>query len=123
MTSFFEQLKRRNVFRTAATYGALSWVVLQVIDLSSAIFGLPDELMRYLTIVLAIGLVPVVIVSWIYELTPEGIQREEKVPADTPYRRHIAHRVAARTSSFLFRRQEVDIATIGRLRQPETVVS
>ena len=45
MSGLFEQFKRRNVFRAAATYAALSWVLLQVIDLTTPILGLPDSLM------------------------------------------------------------------------------
>jgi TolB-like protein/tetratricopeptide (TPR) repeat protein len=89
----FEQLKRRNVFRVAATYLALSWVLLQVVDIVLPLLGLPDSLMRTTAIILALGLIPVLVFSWIFEITPEGIQKESEIPSDSPYRLKSGHRM------------------------------
>jgi TolB-like protein/predicted TPR repeat methyltransferase len=93
MSGLFEQLKRRNVFRAAATYAALSWVLLQVIDLSTPILGLPDSLMRIATIILLLAFIPVLIVSWVYEMTPEGLKRDTPTAEESPYRQHIASKM------------------------------
>jgi len=93
MSSLFEQLKKRNVFRAAATYFALSWVLLQIVDIASPIVGLPDSIMRTLTIILAIGLVPVLVVSWLYEITSEGMKRESAVAQDSPSRDMLARKM------------------------------
>jgi adenylate cyclase len=73
------ELKRRNVLRVGAAYLALAWLVVQVLDTLAPLFGLTEATARLIVIVLAIGLVPVLIVSWLFELTPEGFKRESEV--------------------------------------------
>src|SRR5204863_8667255 len=43
-------------------------------------FGAPDWLPRSVVILLAIGFIPALIFSWVFELTPEGLKRDEDVP-------------------------------------------
>ena len=85
------ELKRRNVLRVAAAYLALAWLGVQVLDTLAPLFGLGEAVARLIVIVMAIGLVPVLVVSWLFELTPEGIRRERDVDHELP-----AHRDAAR---------------------------
>ena len=77
--SLFSELKRRNVFRVAVAYVVMSWLLLQVADVLLQAFAVPDWAFRLIFLVLAIGLVPVVIFAWAFELTPEGLKREEDV--------------------------------------------
>jgi TolB-like protein/Flp pilus assembly protein TadD len=93
MSRLFEQLKRRNVIRAAATYVALSWVLLQIVDLISPILGLPDRVMQVMAVVLVLGLIPAMIVSWIYEITPDGVQKEKELAEDAPGRQIIARKM------------------------------
>ena len=72
--SFFNELKRRNVLRVAAAYIVASWLIIQVVETLFPVFGLADGTIRVVVIVLAIGLVPIVIVSWAFEVTPEGLK-------------------------------------------------
>jgi len=46
-------------------------------------FGVPDWAVRFVVIVLALGFLPALIISWAYELTPEGLKREKDVIRDT----------------------------------------
>ena len=80
--SLLSELKRRNVFRVAAAYLVLSWLLLQVADLLLPAFGAPDWVLRVLVLVLCVGLVATVVFSWAYELTPEGLKREHEVDRD-----------------------------------------
>ena len=80
--SVWQQLKDRNVVRVAAIYLAASWLVLQVADLLVDIYDLPQILLRWLGIILALGLPAVLALSWVYEWTPEGIVRESGHPMD-----------------------------------------
>jgi len=92
----FTELKRRNVFRVSAAYLVFAWLLLQVLDVVGPILGLPDAIARYLLFLLVVGIVPVVIVAWVYELTPQGIRREdgaEAHPVATPRRNHRLDRV------------------------------
>ncbi|MEM1438074.1 MAG: hypothetical protein AAF545_04760 [Pseudomonadota bacterium] len=77
--SFLAELKRRNVFRMAALYAVASWLVLQVADVLVGVLGVPDWTMRFVLMLLLLGLPFALIFSWVYELTPEGLKRERDV--------------------------------------------
>ena len=82
--SLFEQLKRRNVIRIAAAYLAVSWLLVQIAETLLPVFGFGNGPIRILVIVLAIGFLPALILSWLFELTPEGIKRDEEVDHSQP---------------------------------------
>lgn len=80
--SLYSELKRRNVFRVALLYLVSSWVVLQVADVGVSLLGLPDWTGRFIFLLLVIGFPLVIVFSWIYEITPDGIKRETEVEVD-----------------------------------------
>jgi adenylate cyclase len=82
--SFFAELRRRNVLRVAAAYVVSSWLVIQVVETLFPVFGLSDAAIRIVVIVLAIGFVPVVILAWAFELTPEGLKPDKDVNHSQP---------------------------------------
>ena len=71
--SLFSELKRRNVLRVAIAYLAVSWLLIQIVETLFPIFGLSEELVRLFVILLVTGFPLVLIFSWLYELTPEGV--------------------------------------------------
>src|SRR5712672_2284532 len=77
--NFFAELKRRNVIRAAGLYLVGAWLVVQVAGTVLPMFGGPNWLPRTIVVLLAIGFVPAVIFSWVFELTPEGLKRYEDV--------------------------------------------
>ena len=77
--SFLAELKRRNVFRAAAAYVILAWLVLQVSDVVLSNIAAPAWVFRVLLLFLAVGLPFVLFFAWAFELTPEGIRRESEV--------------------------------------------
>jgi hypothetical protein len=77
--SFFADLKRRNMFRVAAAYVIVAWVVIQVVETVFPAFGFGDAAVRIAVIVLSVGFVPVLIFVWIFELTPEGLKKEKDI--------------------------------------------
>src|SRR5438552_8101298 len=77
--NFFAELKRRNVLRMAGLYLVGAWLVVQVAGTVLPMFGAPEWLPRTIVVLLAIGFVPAVIFSWIFELTPQGLKREDDV--------------------------------------------
>jgi adenylate cyclase len=81
--SFFEELKRRNVVRVAAAYLALAWLVVQIVETLFPMFGISDAVARVVVIVLGIGFIPVLVLSWVFELTPEGLKRDAEVDHDS----------------------------------------
>ena len=77
--SLFEELKRRNVFRIAIAYLAGGWLLIQIVETIFPAFGLGDFAVRMTVIVFAIGLIPILIIAWAFELTPEGLKKESDV--------------------------------------------
>ena len=77
--NFFAELKRRNVVRMAGLYLVGAWLLTQVTSTVLPMFGAPDWLPRSVVILLAIGFVPALIFSWVFELTPQGLKRDEDV--------------------------------------------
>ncbi len=72
---FLAELKRRNVIRVGVAYVVVAFALLQGADLVLPALLLPDWTFRLL-VLLVIFLFPIVLVlSWIYDLTPEGVQR------------------------------------------------
>ena len=81
--SLLAELRRRNVLRVAAAYIAVSWLLIQVVETLFPVFGLSDAAIRGVVIVLAIGFVPTVVVSWAFELTPAGFVRDSEVDRES----------------------------------------
>ena len=77
--NFFAELKRRNVFRMAGLYLVGAWLLVQVAGTVLPMFGAPDWLPRSIVILLALGFLPALIFSWVFELTPQGLKRDEDV--------------------------------------------
>ncbi len=77
--NFFAELKRRNVIRFAGLYLVGAWLLTQVASTVLPMFGAPDWLPRSIVILLSIGFVPALIFSWVFELTPQGLKRDEDV--------------------------------------------
>lgn len=77
--SFFEELKRRNVFRVGIAYLVVAWIVLQLTDVSVSLLDLPQSIGSFVYLLIAIGFLVALVLSWIYELTPEGMTLEKNV--------------------------------------------
>lgn len=77
--NLFEELRRRNVFRIAIAYGAFAWLIVQLVETVLPVFGVSEAVIRTIFIVLAIGFIPALVFSWVYELTPEGLKREKEI--------------------------------------------
>lgn len=74
MGNFFQELKRRKVFRVGAVYAVVSWVIIQVADTLFPALQLPDWTITFITVLLILGFFPVLIAAWAYEVTTEGIK-------------------------------------------------
>lgn len=80
--SFFNELKRRNVFKASAAYLVMAWLLIQVADIVLPALGAPAWVPRTITFVLILGFPVVLILAWAYELTPEGIKKTRNVPLE-----------------------------------------
>ncbi|MGI9200745.1 MAG: tetratricopeptide repeat protein [Woeseiaceae bacterium] len=81
--SLINELKRRNVLRVAAAYVVTAWLIIQVVETIFPIYELSDSAIRYVITALAIGFVPVIVLAWIFEFTPEGIKRDSDVDVES----------------------------------------
>jgi peptidoglycan/LPS O-acetylase OafA/YrhL len=74
--TFIRELKRRNVFRVAAAYAVVAWLIAQVAELALDSFGAPDWVIRTVLFLLFAGFPLALVFAWAFELTPEGIRRD-----------------------------------------------
>ncbi|MDX1460571.1 MAG: hypothetical protein R3348_05890, partial [Xanthomonadales bacterium] len=81
--SLIQELKRRNVFRVAIAYVVVAWLILQVVDVVLNNIEAPGWVFQVTLLLLGIGFIVVVIFSWVFELTPEGIKLESEVDRST----------------------------------------
>ena len=77
--SLYHELKRRNVIRVAMAYVVTAWLIIQVVETILPAFGYSDVALRYVVIVLAVSFIPVLVLSWAFEITPEGLKKEADV--------------------------------------------
>ena len=77
--SLFNEIKRRNVHRVGLVYLASSWLLVQIAETIFPLFGFEDTAARLVVVVLGIGLIPALVFSWVFELTPEGLKKESEV--------------------------------------------
>ncbi len=85
--SLVAELRRRNVFRVAAAYLVVGWLLTEVLTTILPTLGAPDWASRAVILIFAFGFIPAVVISWFYELTPEGIKRDHEVTRDEGHRR------------------------------------
>jgi len=80
--NLFAELRRRNVFRMGGLYLVAAWLLIQVSGTVLPMLDAPAWLPRTILFLLALGFIPALIFSWVYELTPEGLRREGEVPVE-----------------------------------------
>lgn len=80
--SFVRELKRRNVFRVAAIYVVVSWLLMQIGDIMFPALRLPDWTSTLLVAFLILGLPLALVFAWAFELTPDGVVRTSEVPEE-----------------------------------------
>ncbi len=91
--SLIAELKRRNVIRMAGLYLVGAWLIVQVSSTVLPMFDAPAWLPRSIVIVLAVGFVPTLIFSWVFELTPDGLKRDGEMTPGESIAPQIARRI------------------------------
>jgi TolB-like protein/Flp pilus assembly protein TadD len=79
---FFGELKRRNVYKVAAVYAVVAWLLIQAGSILFPTFEAPGWVMKVFVTVIAAGFPIALILAWAFELTPEGMKRTENVSPD-----------------------------------------
>ncbi len=79
MGNFFSELKRRNVYRVAAAYAIVGWLLLEIASVVMPTFEAPEWVMKVVTFAIILGFPLALVFAWAYEITPEGLRREKEV--------------------------------------------
>ncbi len=89
----FAELKRRNVIRVGLAYVVAAWVLTQVMEIATDAFEAPPWVLKLIVTALVVGLFPVLMFSWAYEITPEGIKREAEIDRSESITAHTAKKL------------------------------
>jgi TolB-like protein/Tfp pilus assembly protein PilF len=73
--SFFDQLKRRRVFRTAALYAVVGWILIEVSDVVFPALEMPDWSLKLVILLVLLGFPIAMLLAWAFDVTPEGVRR------------------------------------------------
>ena len=96
--NIFTELKRRNVYRAAVAYGVVAWFLVQLTTQVFPFFEIPNSAVRFVVIALAAGFPIAMLVSWLYEFTPEGVVRTGDLD---PVQARSVQRTSARLLDFI----------------------
>ncbi len=86
MSGFFEELKRRKVYRVAIAYIVASWALAQGIAQVLPVFDIPNSRIRVVILLLLIGFPIALVLAWIFDITAQGVRVTEPLP-NIPSRR------------------------------------
>src|SRR5438045_6085239 len=98
MNGFFAELKRRNVYKVAAAYAVVGWLIVQIATQVFPFFEIPNWAVRLVVLLLIVGFPVALICSWAFEMTPEGIKLESDVDPTRSVKRKTGRKLIAFTS-------------------------
>lgn len=75
--NFFAELKRRNVYKVAAAYAVVGWLLVQMATQVFPFFEIPNWAVRLVVLAIIIGFPIALVIAWAFELTPQGLRRTE----------------------------------------------
>ena len=79
---FFTELKRRKVYKVEVAYAVGSWLLIQAASIFLPTFDAPPCMMKAVVVFLALGFILSAILSWIFDITPQGIKRTADISPD-----------------------------------------
>jgi len=86
--SFFAELQRRNVYKVGAMYAVAGWLLVQVVTQVFPVFHVSERIQQLIVLAIVAGFPVALVLSWIYELTPQGIVKTDEVAPDASITRH-----------------------------------
>ncbi|MEY2543671.1 MAG: hypothetical protein QOE81_1132 [Verrucomicrobiota bacterium] len=95
--NFFAELKRRNVYKVAVAYAVVAWLLLQAASIFLPAFDAPPWVMKIFIIVIIFGFPVALILSWAFEITPEGIKLESEIEPSRSMTRRTGRKIVAVT--------------------------
>jgi TolB-like protein/Flp pilus assembly protein TadD len=94
---FFGELKRRNVYKVAVAYAVVAWLLIQAASIFLPAFDAPSWVMKIFIIVIIFGFPVALILSWAFEITPEGIKLESEIEPNKSIARRTGRKIVAVT--------------------------
>ncbi len=88
MGKLLQELKRRNVFRVGVAYVVVAWLIIQVVETVSEPLGLPEWTVAFFIVLLLAGFPVILLFSWAFELTPDGLKKTRDVDRDESVTAH-----------------------------------
>src|ERR1700760_377731 len=95
--TFFTELKRRKVYRVAVAYAIVAWLLIQAASILFPTFEAPLWVMKVFVTVVVLGFPVALILSWAFEITPEGIKRESDVTPEESITAHTGRKIIGLT--------------------------
>jgi TolB-like protein/Tfp pilus assembly protein PilF len=95
--NFFGELKRRNVYKVAVAYAVVAWLLLQAASIFFPAFDAPPWVMKVFIIFIIFGFPLALILSWAFEITPEGIKLESEIEPGKSIKRRTGRKIVAIT--------------------------
>ena len=80
--TFFRELNRRNVYKVAVAYAVMAWLLIEAASLLLSGHEERTSVVTALVVILAVGFLLALYISWAFEATPEGMKRTANVPTD-----------------------------------------
>ena len=81
-SNFLTELKRRKVYKVEVAYAVVSWLLIQAASIFLPAFDAPPCMMKAVVVFLALGFILSAILSWIFDITPQGIKRTADISPD-----------------------------------------
>ena len=91
--SLTQELRRRSVFRVAAAYLVVGWLLTEVLTTILPTLGAPEWAARAVILIFAFGFIPAVVLAWFFEITPDGIKLDREVDRDDPAHGKVTRRI------------------------------
>ena len=79
LSQFWQELKRRKVVRVIAMYAGAAYIIIELVSNITEPLHLPGWTTTLVILLLAIGFPITAILSWIFDVTPEGVEKTKSV--------------------------------------------
>lgn len=91
---YINELKRRNVFKASIAYLVVAWIIAEVASIVLPAFDAPPYLLKTLLFILGIGFFILIIFSWTYDLTEDGLKKTKSIKSENPINKQTSNRLS-----------------------------
>src|SRR5262250_3327035 len=87
MTGFFDEVKRRKVYRVAAAYIVAAGGIIQLTSAAFPAWELPNWALRLVIVLLLLGFPIALMLAWAYDITAQGVRATPTIGTARSHRR------------------------------------